>query len=80
MLLEEMYKFIIEGLKLNDQELDVMQQFKGMIVAMGQANHLNSTEEIKEEDLCPICFTRASDCRLLPCEHTCCKKCIQTHL
>lgn len=37
-------------------------------------------EEIKDEDLCPICFTRANNCCIVPCEHTLCRTCIQTHL
>ena len=57
-----------------------MDMFVQMVKEMEQACLLQTTEEIKEEDLCPICVTRASNIEIQPCEHTCCKTCIQTHL
>lgn len=57
-----------------------MDLFEQMINEMEETCLTQTTEEVKDEDLCPICVTRATNIEIQPCEHTCCRTCIQTHL
>jgi hypothetical protein len=67
---------------MNTGEQQIMDQFTMMMFEMENEciNDKKDTVEVSEEDLCPICFYRASNCQIEPCEHVLCKICIQTHL
>jgi len=41
-----------------------MDKFKKMLEEIKEIENEDKREDIKEEDLCPICFTRASNCEL----------------
>lgn len=66
--------------QLDQSQLEVMQLLEQMVNEMEQLILTATTQEIREEDLCPICVTRANNVEIQPCEHACCRTCIQTHL
>jgi len=63
---------------------------KNMVTALARAEsgeapvvmggQIINEDDFADEDLCTLCYTVKADTVFVPCEHTTCKKCIQTHM
>ena len=52
---------------MDPQQTQVMLELEQMVGEMEQLMLTRTTQEIKAEDLCPICFTRAINVEIQPC-------------